>query len=98
MIKKTPNFSKILTNYKIKIQYGTYCNKYFTTKFNYVRHDEYNCKIKKQQNNDKEDIFHYLMNQLEKQNEQFDKQNEKISKIEKQNIELQEKINKLRII
>ena len=64
-----------------------FCSKFYSSKSNLNKHSK-NCKIKKENENDKEKIFKLL---LEK-----DKENkEKINKLEKQNKLLMEKIDKL---
>ncbi|CAH6421531.1 Hypothetical protein KVN_LOCUS343 [uncultured virus] len=63
-----------------------YCGKYFTRKDSLERHIELRCSIKKQQENQKEQIFNKLLDEMKKQNE-------KLEEIEKQNQELKKEIN-----
>jgi hypothetical protein len=66
----------------------SFCNKNFSSKSTLTRHIKENCKIKKESDNEKENIFKLL---LEK-----DKENkEKINQLEKQNKLLMDKIDKL---
>ncbi len=80
----------------------SYCNKKLVNKYSLLRHINESCKVKKANDEEKENTFKMLLekdkqkdmeiNQLKKQNELFEKQN-KI--FEKQNKMLMEKINKL---
>ena len=66
----------------------SFCNKQYSSKYTLTRHLNDNCKIKKDSDNEKENIFKLL---LEK-----DKENkEKINQLEKQNKILMDKIDKL---
>jgi hypothetical protein len=67
--------------------YCGFCSKIYSSKSNLNKHTK-NCKIKKESDNNKEKIFQLL---LEKDKENKDK----ISKLEKQNIILMNKIDKL---
>jgi hypothetical protein len=69
----------------------SFCNKFYSSKSTLTRHLKDNCKIKKNNDNEKESIFKLL---LEK-----DKENkEKINQLEKQNKLLMQKIDKLLIV
>ena len=65
-----------------------YCNKNFSSKSTLTRHQKYNCKVKKNNDEEKENIFKLL---LEK-----DKQHkEEVNELKKQNKLLMDKIDKL---
>jgi hypothetical protein len=82
--------------------YCSYCDKKMSSKYTLLRHVKDYCKVKKQNDEEKEHIFKMLLekdkqkdmeiNELKKQNELFEKQN-KI--FEKQNKMLMDKIDKL---
>ena len=72
-----------------------YCNKIFSTNSHMHRHIKDNCKIKKQQDDEKETTHKKLLEELEfvkKQNEEYEKLKEQINK---QNDEMNELKNKL---
>ena len=64
-----------------------YCKKIFTTNSNWNRHIKDNCKVKKHQDNEKENTYNKLMEELELIKKQNEKQNEEIN-------ELKNKLNK----
>jgi hypothetical protein len=69
----------------------SYCNKSYSSKSTLTRHLKENCKIKKNNDNEKENIFKLL---LEKDKENKENK-ERIEKLEKQNKILMDKIDKL---
>jgi hypothetical protein len=64
----------------------TYCNKKFTTNSSYNRHMLKFCKVKKQQDNAKEDLLQKLIKQMEVQNEELKKE------MRKQNVKMDEMV------
>jgi len=66
----------------------SYCNKNYSSKYTLARHVNGNCKIKKENDNQKENIFKLLLDK--------DKQNkEEINELKKQNKLLMDKLDKL---
>ena len=63
-----------------------YCNKFFTRQDSLERHIQLRCIIKKKQENQKEEIFNKLLDEMKKQND-------KLEQIEKQNKELKNEIS-----
>ncbi len=71
--------------------YCSYCNKCYSSKYNLSRHINDSCKIKKDRDNEKENIFKLLLKKDKKNKEN----KERIEKLEKQNKILMDKIDKL---
>ena len=66
-----------------------YCTRFFSTNSNMHKHIK-KCQIKIQKDNEKEEIFKKLLHEMKKQNE-------KLGEIEKQNKELKNEINEIKI-
>ena len=66
-----------------------YCNKNYSSKYTLSRHLNNNCKIKKDNDDEKKNIFKLLLDKENKENR------EKINNLEKQNKILMDKIDKL---
>jgi hypothetical protein len=91
---------------EVTIQCG-FCAKIFSNTGNLNKHIKFNCKIKKQQDEKKEEIFKQLLLKdeiIRMQNEKMTKQDEtiyelckKFKKMEEQNNELQKQINNLNL-
>ena len=69
-----------------------YCNKGFTNATNMYRHSNHTCKIKKNDDNDKNKIFKRLL-KLEEDNKRLIKIELKSKKIENENKKLKRKVN-----
>lgn len=74
-----------------------HCEKLFASKRNMQRHMENNCKIKRQQENEKEMIFNKLMEQFEIQNKKIEKQSKQIEELKKHNDEIERKLDNKQI-
>lgn len=75
-----------------------YCQRIFSKNSNLSRHLKTNCKIKKQYDDEKEEIFKKLLfkeSMLKEKEQELNKKNEQISKLIFQNDELISKINVL---
>lgn len=71
-------------NLEVEIFSCSYCQKNFSTKYTLLRHMNYSCKAKKENDNEKENIFKMLL-----------ERDKRIEKLEKQNQLLMNKIDKL---
>ncbi len=92
-VKKSSSITNSNTNNILDVEDLTlfscsYCNKTYSSKYTLERHLNENCKIKKSNDNEKENIFKLL---LEKDKEK----DRKINELENQNKLLMEKIDKL---
>jgi hypothetical protein len=74
----------------------TYCKKSFTTNSSYNRHMSKFCKVKREQDNAKEDLLQKLIEQMNKQNEHMNKQNEQMNKQNAKIDQMAEIISKLK--
>ena len=101
-ILNIPNTNKIIDNTNCNI--CNYCEKSFSTVFNLNKHSRYNCKLKKEDDKTKENIFELLLEKIEKKKDiQFqteinqlkniiEKQNNKIEKILKLSCPINDKL------
>lgn len=74
-----------------------YCLKIFSSNSHWNRHIKNNCKVKRQQENEKELIFKKLMEQFEIQNKKIEKQNKEIERLKKHNDEIEKKLDSKQI-
>ena len=74
-----------------------YCLKIFSSNSHWNRHIKNNCKIKRQQENEKELIFKKLMEQFDIQNKKIEKQSKEIEQLKKHNDEIEKKLDSKQI-
>jgi uncharacterized C2H2 Zn-finger protein len=72
-----------------------YCNKSFTRNYTLQRHLRDRCKIKKQHDDEKEEIFQKLIEQMEEQNKMMEEQSKEIRQIKEENQKLKSKLNSI---
>jgi hypothetical protein len=85
------NEENIIKNENSNNIFCNYCNKNFSTVFNLNKHIKDRCKVKKLQDEEKENIFKILL----LKEEELKLQKEQIDKLTKMNFDLNNKINKL---
>ena len=73
-----------------------YCNQMFTRKDNLHKHVSERCKIKKQQDNQKEDLLQKLIKETAEMKEEIKKNNQEIKKKDNQVANLETELNKLK--
>ncbi len=73
----------------------SYCNKIYSSKYTLSRHLNDNCKIKKNNDNEKENIFKLLLEKDKFHKEEIKLHKEELNELKKQNKYLMEKIDKL---
>ena len=72
-----------------------YCDNIFSSKSTLTRHQKVNCKIKKENDNEKENIFKLLLEKDKQYKEELKLHKEEVSELKKQNQLLMDKIDKL---
>lgn len=92
--KNCKKFNEHIKNIDTKDWKCNYCHKILSTSSNYNRHISNFCKIKKQQDNAKEDLLQKLIEEMSEMKEIIKQNNDKINKLESENKKYVQKINK----
>ena len=99
-IQNNPNKSKIIQNNSKNLKSETectFCLKIFSSVCNLNKHMNNSCKIKKQKENNKEEIFKKLLEENNKQfNKQLNEQKEFMKKMSEENKHLRAEVDKLK--
>ena len=102
ILKNSENQEKTNENEENINIFCNFCNKNFSTVFNLNKHCKYNCKVKKLQDEEKENIFKILLAKDKKQENEnkelknnINKLEEYIKNITNMNLDLNNKVNKL---